>query len=300
MNLRNDKLHGIIVPLVTPLLDTETLDRAGIERLVEHVLAGGVHGLFLLGTTGEGPDLSPRLQRAFLQAVIPQVRRRVPVLVGITDTSFEESIALANDAAAAGADAVVLAPPCYFPAGQPELLEYLQHLTPRLPLPLLLYNMPGMTKTEIQVETLRQAAAMPGIVGFKDSSGDMIKFHQCLEALGGRSDFSILMGPEELLAEAVLFGGDGGVSGGANLFPELYVHLYDAARQGCLTAVRDLQHRIFQVRRLYALGNYASSIIKGIKCALHLKGICNDALAEPFNHFLLGERQQVARLLEEL
>ncbi|KPK45009.1 MAG: dihydrodipicolinate synthase, partial [Phycisphaerae bacterium SG8_4] len=128
-------LRGIIPPLVTPLLDRDTLDEAGLERLVEHILAGGVHGLFILGTTGEAPSLSYRLRHDLIERVCRQVAARVPVLVGITDTSFVESTNIARKAKDAGAQAVVLAPPYYFPAGQLELLEYLKHLTAELPLP---------------------------------------------------------------------------------------------------------------------------------------------------------------------
>ncbi|MHC4569171.1 MAG: dihydrodipicolinate synthase family protein, partial [Planctomycetota bacterium] len=96
-------LRGIIPPLVTPLLDRDTLDTAGLERLIEHVLAGGVHGLFILGTTGEAPSLSYRLRYEVIDRVCGQVAGRVPVLVGITDTSFVESANIARKAEDAGA-----------------------------------------------------------------------------------------------------------------------------------------------------------------------------------------------------
>src|SRR3972149_2815409 len=136
VNILPKPLRGIIVPMVTPLLDRDTLDVAGLERLIEHILAGGVHGLFVLGTTGEAPSLSYARRFELIERVCAQVQWRVPVLVGITDTSFVESVRIACKAKEAGAQAVVLAPPYYFPAGQPELLEYLQHLTPELPLQL--------------------------------------------------------------------------------------------------------------------------------------------------------------------
>src|SRR5687767_8148332 len=103
----NAPLTGIIPPLVTPLKDRDTLDVEGLERVIEHVLSGGVHGLFLLGTTGEGTSLSYRLRREMISAACRQVKRRVPVLVAVTDTAFIESVALARHAAEAGADAVV-------------------------------------------------------------------------------------------------------------------------------------------------------------------------------------------------
>jgi len=141
--------------MVTPLRARDELDVAGLERLIEHILSGGVSGLFILGTTGEGPSLSYRLRRELITLACRQVRGRVPVLVGITDTAFVESVNLARHAADAGADALVLAPPYYLPPGQPELQEYLEHLAAELPLPLFLYNMPGLTKVQYEIECLR-------------------------------------------------------------------------------------------------------------------------------------------------
>lgn len=138
--------QGVIPPLVTPLRDRDTLDEAGLERLIEHVISGGVSGIFVLGTTGEAPSLSYRLRRTLIGRACRQADGRVPVLVGITDTAFVESVAMARVAADAGAAAVVLATPYYFPAGQTELSAYINNIISELPLPLLLYNMPAMTK----------------------------------------------------------------------------------------------------------------------------------------------------------
>jgi len=292
---------GIIPPLVTPLKDRDTFDAAGLERVIEHVLAGGVRGLFLLGTTGEGPSLSYRVRRELISAACRQVNRRVPVLVGITDTAFAESVNLARHAADAGADAVVLAPPYYMPEGQPELREYLEHLLPELPLPLFLYNMPPLTKVPFELETVRWAMDQPRILGMKDSSGSMIYFNRLLELLPHRLEWTLLVGPEELLAESVLSGGHGGVCGGANLFPMLYVELFAAAQRGDLARARELHSVVMQVSgRLYHIGKHASAVIKGIKCALSCLNICGDFMAEPFHRFREPERKQIECAVREL
>jgi 4-hydroxy-tetrahydrodipicolinate synthase len=294
-------LRGIIPPMVTPLLDRDTLDVAGLERLIEDILAGGVHGLFILGTTGEAPSLSQRLRRELIERVCEQVKGRVPVLVGITDTCFVESVNIACKAKDAGAQAVVLAPPYYFPTGQGELLEYLEHLIPELPLPLVLYNMPSYTKLVFEPETVRAAAAITGIVGIKESSGDMVYFRKLLSLLKKQPDFSLLMGHEELLAEAVLEGAHGGVCGGANLVPQLYVDLYNAAYSKDLSTVESLQKKVMQISKaIYGVGKYESSYLKGLKCALSCMGICSDFLAEPFHRFRYAERKVIRRHLEEL
>lgn len=293
-------LRGVVPPLITPLADEYNLDLPGLKKLIEHVLSGGVHGIFLLGTTGEGPSLSYELKYEMVKKSCEIISRRVPVLVGITDTSFAESIRLAEHAAVCGADALVLAPPYYFPAGQAELLEYFEHLAPKLALPLFLYNMPSMTKVTIDVDTLRKASEIENIVGFKDSGGNMIKYHEYLRAMQDKTDFSMLIGPEELLAESILFGGHGGVAGGANIKPRLFVDIYEAAVAGDLGKIKILQKEIFALRELYSCGQYSSTFIKGVKCALNCMGICSDFMAEPFHAFRQAERTKIEALLGEI
>jgi 4-hydroxy-tetrahydrodipicolinate synthase len=286
---------------VTPLKGRDTLDVAGLERVIEHVLAGGVHGLFLLGTTGEGPSLSYRLRCELISSACKLVKHRVPVLVGITDTAFAESVNVARHAVDAGADAVVLAPPYYMPEGQPELREYLEHLLPELPLPLFLYNMPPLTKVPFELETVRWAMEQPRIPGLKDSSGNLVYFNRVRELLPHRPDWSLLVGPEELLAETLLLGAHGGVSGGANVFPKLYVELCAAARVGDLPRARALHGIVMQVaERLYHVGHHASAVIKGIKCALSCLRVCDDFMAEPFHRFREPERKQIEHAVTEL
>jgi 4-hydroxy-tetrahydrodipicolinate synthase len=294
-------LSGIIPPMITPLCGRDELDSDGLERLIERILDGGVSGLFILGTTGEGPSLSYRLRRELIKRTCQFVKGRVPVLVGITDTAFMESVNLARHAAECGADALVLAPPYYLPEGQPELQEYLDHLVPELPLPLFLYNFPTLTKVPISLDTVRRAMDVPGIIGLKDSSGDMIFFHRAVSLLRHRPDWSLLVGPEELLSDAIFAGGHGGVSGGANLFPRLYVRLVEAAQAGDVARARQLQAQVIRISSsLYQIGRHPSSIIKGIKCALACRGVCDDFMAEPFHRFRAAERNRVERQLSAL
>jgi 4-hydroxy-tetrahydrodipicolinate synthase len=139
------------------------------------------------------------------------------------------------------------------------------------------------------------------IIGLKDSSGNMIYMHRMIEMLKHRPDWTLLVGPEELLSDCVLAGGHGGVSGGANVFPRLYVDLYEAASRGDLARTRELQSKVLEVSgKLYRLGDHASSYIKGIKTALSLLGICDDGMAEPCQRFETQDRARVQATLKEL
>lgn len=294
-------LRGIIPPLVTPLSGRDTLDIPGLERLIEHLISGGVHGLFILGTTGEAPSLSYRLRRELIERTCSLVKGRVPVLVGITDTAFVESVNLARFSAEKGVSAVVTAPPYYFPAAPPELQEYIQDLVAEMPLPMFLYNMPGLTKVSFDIELIRRALDMPGICGVKDSSCDMIYFHRLIEVARQRPEWSILVGPEELTAEAVLLGGHGGINGGANLHPSLYVKMYEAAAAQDLPLTRQLHTEVMRLAgSIYTVGRHKSAIIKGIKCGLSLLNICDDHMAEPFQRFRESERGIIRERLTAL
>jgi 4-hydroxy-tetrahydrodipicolinate synthase len=150
-------------------------------------------------------------------------------------------------------------------------------------------------------ETLAQALQIPNVVGLKDSSGQLVYFHKIQALAAARPDFSLLMGPEELLAEAVLLGAHGGVCGGANLAPRLYVDLYQAARQGDLDRIRVLHARVMRISTtIYAVGRYGSAYLKGLKCALSCLGLCDDTLAEPFRRFGPAERQRIEAHLRDL
>ena len=296
------KYSGIIPPMITPLTERDSLDREGLERLIERMIEGGVAGIFALGTTGEAPSLSYRLRREVIEETCRIVDGRVPVLVGITDTSLVESANLARHAADSGVEVVVTSAPFYFPAGQPELREYIEQLLPELPLPLMLYNMPALTKTSFSGDVVTWAIKQDSIIGLKDSSGDLVyfrKMQRLAEEL--RPDWSLLVGPEELLAETVLLGGHGGVNGGANLHPRLYVNLYEAAVAGDLAKSRELSRQVLALSQsLYTVGQHGSAIIKGIKCALSILGVCDDFMAAPFHRFHESERREIQDHLDRL
>lgn len=300
--IQNKPLCGIIPPLVTPLKDNETLDIESLERLIEHLIAGGVHGLFILGTTGEEQSLSYDVRKQMIKESCRINKGRLPLLACITDTSIVESIRLARVAANCGADGVVSAPPYYFATGQPELAQFYEELVPQLSLPVFLYNMPSHVKVSFAPDTVRRIAQNPQVIGFKDSSANAVYFQSVMYKMQERPDFAMLVGPEEITGECVLMGAHGGINGGANMFPKLYVAMYDAARSGDLVRVRQLQQFIMQISTsIYTVGKHGSSYLKGLKCALSLLGIINnDFVASPFYKFEAPERDRIRQALAAL
>ena len=294
-------LRGIVPPIVTPLLDDNTLDIEGLERLIEHVVAGGVHGIFILGTTGESQSLGFSLRCEMIKQSARILKNRIPLLVGISDTSIADSVALANVASEFGADAVVSAPPYYYATAQPELIDFYNVLIPQLPLPIFLYNMPTHTKTSFAPSTIRKIAENPKVIGFKDSSASGGYFQSVMHEFRDRPDFALFVGPEEMMAESVLMGAHGGGNGGANMFPKLYVELYNEAAAKNIEKVRELHAKVMQISSsIYTVGSYGSSYLKGVKAALNVLGICSDVLAKPFSKFDEEEKNQIRLALEKL
>ena len=295
----NLPLKGVIPPMITPLTENGELDILGLEKLVEHLILGGVHGVFLLGTNGEAPSLSYTLRKEFITKVCKLINHRVPVLVGITDTIFEGSIEIAEHAKEAGADAVVVAPPYYFPISEEEMIKYLENLIPVLPLPVIIYNMPSCTKLHLSLEIVKKAKEL-GVIGVKDSSGDIDYLNSLIETFKDSPDFSIFVGTEMFLTETIMNGGHGAIAGGANFFPRLFVDLYNASVANDKETVSVLQKKVLKIyNTIYNVGKYSSKYLIGTKCTLSVMGICNDYLALPLRKFDNTQRKKIQKYVEE-
>ncbi|WP_373521098.1 dihydrodipicolinate synthase family protein [Aquiflexum sp.] len=303
MNTENtsDKLEGIIVPMVTPLLSNGELDKKGTERLVRHLINGGVQGIFILGTTGEAASLKPAIKKELIEITCKEALGQLLVLVGITHTSVDVSMKIAKTAKENGADAVVAAPPYYFHLDQDDLFKYYIKLADQSPLPLFLYNFPIMTKSTIEPETVKRLSQHPNIIGIKDSSGNGVYYQKLLAIKKEKPEFSILIGPEEMLAQSVLSGGDGGVNGGANIFPGLYVRLFEAAKNRDIDLVNKIQPLILEIsKNIYGCSPKTSSYLCGVKESLYYLGICEPHIAPPLQSVDTKAKETIVQNLEKI
>ncbi|MCE1199965.1 MAG: dihydrodipicolinate synthase family protein [Marinilabiliales bacterium] len=286
--------------MITPLKSNDELDRDGVEKLIEHIIGGGVHGLFLLGTNGEGPSLSNRLKKEFLKLSCEVVKGRVPVLVGITDSAFSGAMEIAEYSKSVGADSVVVAPPFYFPANETEMINYVEKLAAATPLPFVLYNMPMHTKINLTIPTIRRAKEL-GCIGVKDSSGDMANLYMWIDAFKEDQNFAVFAGTELYLPDAVMGGAHGAVAGGANVFPKLFVDLYEAALKQDLPTINKLRDKIIWLcNTMYVVSPSAARITISFKTALSLLGICSDEMALPLMKLEGADKEQIATYLKEM
>lgn len=294
-------LEGIIVPMITPLKSNLELDVKGTDRLIDRMLIGGVHGIFILGTTGEASSLKPALKKSFIEVATNEISGQVPVLVGITHTSFEVSLRMARQAKENGATAVVAAPPYYFPLDQDDLYKYYLKLADQVALPLYLYNYPTMTKCSIELDTVKKLAKHNNILGIKDSSGNGVYFQKLLNLKKEYPDFTVLVGPEEITAQAVLSGADGGVNGGGNIFPSLYVRLYEAAKVKDMATLERIQPIILEISaNLYGCSSKTYSYFYGVKESLYYLGICEPYLAPPMQPVDMKTQEKIRENLEKI
>jgi 2-dehydro-3-deoxy-D-pentonate aldolase len=294
-------LRGIVPPLVTPLAGEDKLDRPGLEKLTEHLIAGGVHGLFVCGTTGEGPSLSYHVRRELLLSACDQAKGRLPVLMGLIDTSKTETIAMAEFAARAGGAAVVLAPPYYYPLSQADLIRWVTGIASECPLPIYLYNLPNPKHVRYTLDTLKICSDIPGVIGFKDSSGDFAFLQATLALFRERPEFEIFVGPENLLAKSLLMGAHGGISGGANVFPGAYASLYEAFSAGNQEKLFALQEWVDKfTQQIYSVGDPEASLLRGLKTCLSLLNICESRLCSPYTSANSSQREEIRQALQQL
>lgn len=295
-------LHGIISPMCTPLDDDGEIDLEAVQTLAEHLIAGGVHGIFALGSSGECASMTIRQRQALLSALIPAVRGRVPVLVGILDTSTARCIEHGLAAKAAGADAVVLAPNHYYRASQPEIVELFRDVRAAVGLPLIAYDVPSAVNVKLEAATIRQLAEERVIAGLKDSSGATEGFRRVLMATRDL-DFRVFTGSELIVDACLRMGAHGSVPGLGNIFPAEYVRVYDLAQANDWDAAAALQERLLACfYELIAQGDpgysASSSALGGFKTGLKLKGaIRSTRVAAPLHSFGPAEEGRVADVM---
>ncbi len=279
---RSAVIGGIIPPVPTPLAAGGTVDEAAIERLCRHVIEGGVSGVFALGTTGELASLSQTARARCCSAFARAVDGRARLIVGVTGCAIDDVGDNINAAADAGAEAVSLMPPYYFPPTQAELRTWMLQIADRSRLPIVLYNYPFYCKCSIDIETVADLMQHERIIGIKDSSGDDRYLASLLEIARGRGDFAVLLGGERNLVDLAAQGLAGAVSGAAVVMPREVVACWEAARSGDVSGASSLAAGFGGLFEPPSPLN-ANIVFKQVKFAAHLLGLCSAQMAPPLH-----------------
>lgn len=239
------RLYGVVPALLTPLNEDGSLDAAGLEKLIEYQLAAGVHGIFVAGMTGEGTLLHDALLRKLIAHSARIIHGRVPLCAGALRPDTGAVIATAHAVEDAGADMLAATVPTSRAVSQDEIVAHFEAICRSTGLPWMVYGNSGAF-TNIEPQTMAALAQIDGVVSIKDTRPD---YEGCLKnimALRG-TGVTHLCGGEYLVGPGLLFGSDGNISGATNLFPELFVRLYDAAQKGDLNAVRAAAEKIARI-----------------------------------------------------
>lgn len=260
------KLKGIIPAMVTPL-NEQGINEQGTRKLVRRLIDGGVHGLFILGTNGEFHTLSQEEKIIFARIVVDEVAGRIPVFAGAGDISTQKVIDLVNEFDKIGVDAASVITPFLLKYTDEELINHYRQVAEQTELPIILYNIPANTGNAINHKVFEELIKIESIIGIKDSSGDIENFKGYLK-LNHRDDFSLLMGSDSKILEALQLGADGSVASTANVVTKTDVLIYEEFIAGNIEKAQQAQSSIDDFRQACKV----STIPAGLKYCLRAIG----------------------------
>ncbi|HTY89504.1 MAG TPA: dihydrodipicolinate synthase family protein [Candidatus Acidoferrum sp.] len=293
------KYCGAVIPMITPLTASGELDEAAVDRLVDSLVAGGVRGVFVLGTTGEGVHVPKAFRRQLVRRTADRVKDRCLVYAGLGDLQTSE-FASANDYFRDGAHVVVAHPPISSPVAEAGLADWYRLLLGQLEGPLILYNIPMTTGVSIPLAAVEMLRGHPWLAGIKDSENNPGRHDELIRRFGGRADFAIFVGVGALMENGLKLGAQGIVPSVGNLIPDVCQNLCAAAERGDWKAADDHFSRMNAVAALYQRGRSLNESLSLLKAAVSCCGFCAPHVLPPLRPVseseLIALRSQMARL----
>lgn len=294
-------LCGIIPPVITPFRDDGEFDADSARSVASYMLDCGMRGLFMFGSSSEGPSLNPKQRDESLAIAIEVAAGKAPVLVGVMEPMTDRVISQAKAAAKAGADGLVVCPPYYYPMLQCEVERHFRQIRAAVDLPILAYDIPATTKIKMSFDTMMSLASDGTIVGVKDSSGDATGLRRLL--INRPEGFKVFTGSEAVVDNALIGGADGSVPGLANVAPKPYAEMYDHWAAGRVAETAAMQNRLTKLYEVFLNpdGNNCPGYAFGsMKIAMKLRGVIQSCrLSEPFGQITPEHEARVKQLLEE-
>jgi 4-hydroxy-tetrahydrodipicolinate synthase len=290
------KPKGIIPAVITPLGSDGKFNKKAMRALINYLIDGGVHGLFVAGTTGEFYGLTPEEKREIFQVTMDQVKGRVPVYAGTNGITTRETVMLTQIAEECKVDAVSILTPMFLTPTQDQLIQHYQTVAKNTGLPVILYNNPPKTSVSLAPATVVKLADVPNIVGIKDSCGDMTVTAEYIRLTQDRDDFSVLMGRDTLIYGALCYGAAGSIASCANVAPGLCVDIYEKYIAGDLVGSLKAQFTLAPLRIAFSLGTFPAVI----KESLSLLGIDAGPCMEPAGPMTSDERTKLKQVLIDM
>lgn len=285
--------RGIIPAVVTPLTATGKFSEPAMRKLINYLIDGGVHGLFITGTTGEFYGLTPEEKREIYQVTLDETRGRVPIYAGTNGITTRESVMLTQLAEECGMDAVSILTPMFITPTQEQLISHYKTIAANTSLPVLLYNNPPKTGVNLTAPTVAKLAEVPNIVSIKDSSGDLTLTAEYIRLTRGIDNFNVLMGRDTLIYGALCYGAAGSIASCANVAPRLCADIYDKFMAGDLPGSLEAQFKLAPLRIAFTIGTFPAVI----KESLALLGLDVGPCMDPVGPMNDEEREKVRQVL---
>ena len=296
MSEKQFKPYGIIPAVITPIKPDGKFNAPAMRKLVNYLIEGGVHGLFIVGTTGEFYGLDPEEKREIFQVVMAETRGRVPVYGGTNGITTRESIQITRIAEECKLDAVSVLTPMFISPSQDQLITHYQAIAASTSLPVLLYNNPPKTGVNLAPTTVAKLAETSNIVSIKDSSGDLTVAAEYIRLTKHRDDFNVLMGRDTLIYGALCYGAAGSIAACANVAPRLCADIYDKFMAGDLKGSLEAQFTLAPLRIAFTIGTFPAVI----KESLEMLGIEAGPCMAPVGPMTTAEREKLRTVLVQM
>jgi len=293
--MNTDFIRGVVPPLVTPVDGGDRIMEPSFRRIIRHVLDGGVHGVFALGSTGEFFGLDEDQQKLAIEIAVDEVGGRVPVYAGVGAVTTRECIRAAKRAEAAGAQAITVLPPPLLTPSEDELFGHFRAIAEATALPVLIYNNPDRIRINVGANLVERLAQLPTVVGAKDSSGDMTQTGEYIRRTRG-TGFKVMAGRDTMVLATLVYGGVGCVATTANIAPALVVKIYDRYLAGDLKGALEAQYELAPLRLAFNLGSWPVVT----KDALNLLGFAAGAPILPNTSCSGPAQEKLKRVLADL
>jgi 4-hydroxy-tetrahydrodipicolinate synthase len=290
-----DRIAGVIPPVITPVDVNEEPDEAALNRVLDHCLDGGVHGVFVMGSTGEAFTFGPEVQNRVVRMTVDHIAGRVPVFAGASANTTRDSIRMARMAEEAGADVISVLTPMILRLSDQELFTHYSRIAESISLPLILYNNPGLSANNISPELLRRLAGVDNIIGIKNTTLDFSQTIQYLRITADLEDFRILSGTDFYIYATLAHGGKGCVAGTANVAPELVSGIYNKFMEGDHEGALRNQLKLVRLRNTYSLGSFPVVI----KDCLNLMGMDVGPPVKPVSQCDPESQEKLKQVLKE-
>lgn len=289
------KLQGGVLPaLVTPLDSAGTFLPESFRAIIDYTLQGGVHGLFVIGSTGEAYALNLEEKKRVMDCAIEHNNGRVPVYIGVGGITTRDSVQLAQTAEAAGADVLSVVTPFFITPNYEELKQHFLAIAASVKIPVVVYNNGPRTNVDIPPRMVEELSAVDNIVGIKDSSGDMTKMAEYIRLTDGQN-FGVFSGRDTLILANLAYGGIGAVAATAGFAPELVVGIYNSFMAGDYDQARKYQRKVAPLRLAFTLASFPALM----KEALNLIGFNAGVTMAPIGKMSDSNRKVLIDLLKD-